>query len=531
MSELPSGWDECVTDDIAEVVGGATPKSKDPSNFTDEGGISWLTPADLSGYKDMFISRGKRNITEKGYASCSAKLMPPGSVLFSSRAPIGYVVIAQNEICTNQGFKSFVPYSGINSKYLYYYLRFAKDKAELLASGTTFQEISGKKAAQIPMILAPSNEQKRIAEKLDQILEEVNSAKVRLDKIPTILKNFRQSLIDQYIGKVNADKNLGAIDLQDICHSISDGDHQAPPKTDQGIPFLVISNITKGFVDLDGATRFVSEEYYNNLKDIRTPRRGNILYSVTGSIGIPVVVETDKEFCFQRHIAIIKPNNELVLTKFLQYYLKSSFIFKQAESVATGTAQMTVPLGGLRGFQLKTPSLDAQKEIVRVLDEGSWFANQIEEKYNLAREQVDKITQSVLAKAFRGELVPQDPNDEPASVLLERIKAEKEVSAFKPKPKRKKKNTVIQPEPVKLSIKAFPAEITIMSRTTKENVLKEIDKLSNDIFSFNDIKEKFPSDYDSLKDIIFDLLDDPKSGLSQTFDKNEKEMRFVRSEK
>ena len=106
--------------DIGDIVSGATPKTTVAENFG--GAIPWLTPADLSGYTQKYISRGKRNLTQLGYDSCSTQIMPSGTVLFSSRAPIGYTAIAKNPICTNQGFKSIVPKPFVNSEFLYYQL-------------------------------------------------------------------------------------------------------------------------------------------------------------------------------------------------------------------------------------------------------------------------------------------------------------------------------------------------------------------------------------------------------------------------
>lgn len=135
-------WKECTIADIGTVVGGATPSTKDSSNY-DGGEIAWITPKDLSNYDDRYISHGERNITEKGLNGCSAQLMPKHSVLFTSRAPIGYVAIADGEVCTNQGFKSVVPNKNTDYLFLYYLLRYNKDKIEGLGSGTTFKEVSG----------------------------------------------------------------------------------------------------------------------------------------------------------------------------------------------------------------------------------------------------------------------------------------------------------------------------------------------------------------------------------------------------
>ena len=135
-------WKECTIADLGMVVGGATPSTKDPENY-DGGMIPWITPKDLSNYSDRYISRGERNITEKGLNGCSTQLMPRHSVLFTSRAPIGYIAIADNEVCTNQGFKSVVPNEQTDYLFLYYLLKFNKEKIEGLGSGTTFKEVSG----------------------------------------------------------------------------------------------------------------------------------------------------------------------------------------------------------------------------------------------------------------------------------------------------------------------------------------------------------------------------------------------------
>ncbi|MDX9820130.1 MAG: restriction endonuclease subunit S [Desulfococcus multivorans] len=109
LHTIPSHWSWVTMGEIADVIGGGTPKTKEKDNF-ENGEIPWLTPADLSGYSKKFISHGQRNITGKGLSSSSAKMMPAGTVLFTSRAPIGYVAIAKNPVCTNQGFKNLVTF-------------------------------------------------------------------------------------------------------------------------------------------------------------------------------------------------------------------------------------------------------------------------------------------------------------------------------------------------------------------------------------------------------------------------------------
>ena len=134
-------WKTCTLADLGEIVGGATPSTKDESNYG--GTISWITPKDLSQLSGRYIFRGERCITDKGLRSCSTQLLPANSILFSSRAPIGYVAIAGQPVCTNQGFKSIVPNEQTDAMFLYYLLCYKRAAIESLGSGTTFKEVSG----------------------------------------------------------------------------------------------------------------------------------------------------------------------------------------------------------------------------------------------------------------------------------------------------------------------------------------------------------------------------------------------------
>lgn len=157
-------WKECTISDMGTVIGGATPSTKNTANY-DNGTIAWITPKDLSTFRGRYIKNGERNITEMGLKSCAAQLMPANTVLFSSRAPIGYVAIAENELCTNQGFKSVVPNEDTDSLFLYYLLKYNKCAIENMGSGTTFKEISGSTMKNIVVkVPVDKMEQRRIAE-------------------------------------------------------------------------------------------------------------------------------------------------------------------------------------------------------------------------------------------------------------------------------------------------------------------------------------------------------------------------------
>ncbi len=173
--ELPEGWAELPLDKLGEINSGGTPSTSEPNYWG--GDIPWISPVDLSGFEQKFISVGRKSITMSGLQRSSAKLLPKGTVLFSSRAPIGYVAIANNELCTNQGFKSVTPNPEIDSELLYYSLKCNVNQAEKLASGTTFLEIS--KAAFSKLLLKLPREKN---EQLD-LVKEIESRLSICDKI------------------------------------------------------------------------------------------------------------------------------------------------------------------------------------------------------------------------------------------------------------------------------------------------------------------------------------------------------------
>ncbi len=168
---IPSSWQWQRLDAVGAVVGGGTPSAADPENFAEPGdGIPWLTPADLGGYTELYISRGARDLSEKGSRSSSASIMPAGTVLFTSRAPIGYVAISANPISTNQGFKSIVPYIPECSRFIALAMKAFAPEIDANAPGTTFKEVSGKIVAAVPFPLPPLPEQHRIVAKIDELM-------------------------------------------------------------------------------------------------------------------------------------------------------------------------------------------------------------------------------------------------------------------------------------------------------------------------------------------------------------------------
>lgn len=193
--DIPSSWAVKTIDDVVEVYNGATPSTADEENYG--GDVVWITPKDLSNQQQKFIYQGERNISNKGYESCSTHLLPSNTVLMSSRAPIGLLAIAKTELCTNQGFKSLVPKNDNEATYLYYYIQAHIKQIEQLGTGTTFKEVSREDILKFP-ILKPNDElldtwEERISAINDKQLEiqkeNENLTKQRDELLPLLMNN------------------------------------------------------------------------------------------------------------------------------------------------------------------------------------------------------------------------------------------------------------------------------------------------------------------------------------------------------
>ena len=181
------------------------------------------------------------------------------------------------------------------------------------------------------------------------------------------------------------------VKLKDCCHSISDGDHLPPPKSDSGVPFVTIANIdATNHIDF-GNTMFVPYEYYNNLNDIRKAKFNDILYSVVGSFGKPVLIKENKPFAFQRHIAILRPNKLIVDSRFLYYVMLSRDFYMQADTVAIGAAQRTISLTALRNMEVELPSMEIQHRIANILSRYDSLIENYQKQIKLLEEAAQRL--------------------------------------------------------------------------------------------------------------------------------------------
>ena len=270
-------WIECKISDIGTVVGGATPSTKKPENY-ENGTIAWITPKDLSTFTRRYIQRGERNITEIGLKSCSTQLLPKDTVLFSSRAPIGYVAIATNEVCTNQGFKSVVPNENTNPLFLYYLLKYNKDKIEGMGSGTTFKEVSGNTMKNI-VVSVPTD--KKVQERISSMLGSIDDKIEENERINNNLEyQARAIFINEFLSlKTPPDgwKQASLIDIADYLNGLAMQKYR-PADDEIGISVLKIKELRQGCCDKN------SELCSPNIKSEYIIHDGDVIFSWSGSL-------------------------------------------------------------------------------------------------------------------------------------------------------------------------------------------------------------------------------------------------------
>ena len=411
-------WKKYKLSEIGTVVGGATPSTTVERFYG--GDIPWLTPKDLSNFQDRYIERGERNITQEGLDSCSAQLLPANSVLFSSRAPIGYVAIAKNPIATNQGFKSIVPNEKVDSLFLYYILRYNKERIEAMGSGTTFKEVSGSVMKDVEISLPSLEEQRRIAGILGAIDDKIENNR----RINTNLELQAQALYKQWFvdfdfpneegkpykssGGKMADSELGPIPdgwrvglLKDIVNFQSGFPFKSELFSEQGTYRLItIKGVQDGYLDVNGAV------YIKNIPDRMPPycllTEGDIIMSLTGNVGRCCIVERENLLLNQR-VVKLQPtfinSNMFIYTMFRRESFKEKLI-----ALAKGTAQTNLSPIETANMRTITPSASC---LVRFNKLGQSIFKQllknIKENNRLAA-----IRDTLLPKLMSGELSVND---------------------------------------------------------------------------------------------------------------------------
>ena len=483
---LPKGWIRVRFTDVLDVQGGTQPPK---SQFIDE-------PKD--GYIRLLQIRdfGKKPVPTYIPDTSKLKKVTFNDVLIGRYgASVGRICTGM-EGAYNVALAKVLKSNDINSEYLRYYLLSSLFQIPLsLISRSAQNGFNKQDLAEIDFLLPPLNEQKRIAKKLDELLATVESIKTRLDNAPTILKRFRQSIlaaatsgklteewreenkcqsskellekiisgrVEKYNLSVREAKKNGErkpqkqdgleyphisdeVDaprqwekayLENVCDKIIDGTHKTPTYLDEGVHFLSAKNINNNKLDFK-QTKYISIEEHEALSKRCKPIVGSLLLTKSGTIGRTAIVKTDKEFSLFESVAVITPSSDEIKSEYLQYVILNSMSNGILSKQVKGVAVQHLHLQDIRKIVFPLPLELEQKEIVSQVESLFALVDSMEAKIEAAQKRVDKLTQSILAKAFRGELVEQDPNDEPAEKLLEKIKAEQ--AKKKPKKTRKKK--------------------------------------------------------------------------------------------
>ena len=307
----------------------------------------------------------------------------------------------------------------INTKYLCYHLNSQRtiDFINSMQKGTTRPRVTLSVVRELPIYAPPLAEQERLVRLLDESFAGLATAKANAKKN---LQNAR-ALFQSHVESVFEDawRTSELVTLADLATDITDGDHLPPPKSPTGIPFITIGNVVKETGQIDFSDTFtVSRQYYDALKPSKKPRHGDVLYTVTGSYGIPVMVPEGVEFCFQRHIGLIRPKAE-TSSSWLYYLLLSPQVFKQANAGATGAAQRTVSLKILRSFVVPKVSLKQQKTVAEKLEALAEKTQSLAHLYERKLTALEELKQSLLHEAFTGQLTARHTTQSRSTVGFE----------------------------------------------------------------------------------------------------------------
>jgi len=408
---LPASWRWCKVSEIAQIVGGGTPPTNDESNF-DHAGVPWITPADLTGYENTYVARGKRSLSEKGLASSSARVLPSRAVLYSSRAPIGYCAIAANPISTNQGFKSLVLHGELIPEFVRYYLIASKEYAESLASGTTFKELSATRMAEMLIPVAPANEQRRIVTKLDTLFQRLRNARKDLACIPRLVQRHKQAILSAaFAGELTKDDagQWPVAALNEVIAGIDAGKNirceERPPKPEErGI--VKVSSVTWGEFDPCASKTAHSSTF---LDDRTLIHPGDFLISRANTVelvGACVIVGSFRTRNLFLSDKILRIRFNQPVERWVLYFLRSQAGRQQIEELATGNqlSMRNISQAAIRAIRLPLPPPQTRACILRSVEKMLTSIGCSLTESNRATVLLDRLEQAVLSKAFRGEL-------------------------------------------------------------------------------------------------------------------------------
>ena len=391
-------WIECKISDIGTVVGGATPSTKKPENYYN-GDIAWITPKDLSSFSGRYIQRGERNITEIGLKSCSTQLLPKNTVLFSSRAPIGYVAIAANEICTNQGFKSVIPNENINPMFLYYLLKYNKDKIENMGSGTTFKEVSGTTMKNI-VVSVPANIKEQ--EKIACILDTIDNKIEENERINNNLEQQADVLFQSILSNSVTTVNLGEIEDVKGGKRLPKGVNLIDiPNTHPYIRVRDLNNVL--FASLTPNYAYVDEETQKSISRYIVST-GDVLISIVGTIGLTAIVDSTLDKANLTENCVKVTNLKHMTPEYLLLYLRSQLGREAITKGTVGAVQQKLPIKNIQTIPIPLLSEKDKNTLFCILD--SIFAEISSNVIQSAK--LSSLRDTLLPKLMSGEIDVSD---------------------------------------------------------------------------------------------------------------------------
>lgn len=414
INGLPNGWKWIKLSEVGDIISGGTPSTNVAEYWNGE--ISWITPADLSGYTNKTISKGRKSITESGLKNSSARLMPEGSVVFSSRAPIGYVAIAAKKLATNQGFKSIVPNEKIDSEYLYYFLRHSKRKAEEAASGTTFKEISLKRFAELEVPVPNVLKQRQIVSKIEELFSELDKGAEELKTAQQQLKVYRQAVLKwAFEGKLtNDDVEDGELLEGWEIKMISEVSKVNPKLTKESID----NELEVQFLPMKLVEEIINRIHLTEIKKFKEVQKGSYTPFINNDIifakvtpcmenGKIAVVENLKNGIGygSSEFHVLRCSDKL-LNKYLFYFIVQDKFRNEAANAMTGAVGLRrVPKQFIENYPIPLPPLEEQHQIVQEIESRLSVCDKIEETITASLKQAEALRQSILKQAFEGRLV------------------------------------------------------------------------------------------------------------------------------
>lgn len=451
--ELPTGWSACTLGEIVErIETGKSVKCDERPPQGEENGL----------VKISAVTWGKFNEQESKTLFDSSHLKPAEKIQLGdfliSRA--NTLELVGSCVLVKQLSKSLylsdkvlrLVLANESKPWLLACLRTQNGRIQIesLATGNqlSMRNISQQALKEIRIPLPPLAEQTRIAQKLDELLAQVDTLKSRIDAIPTLLKRCRQSVLTAAVsGRLTESWRDGQTPewsyqkAADVCDKVQSGGTPKEGFTNSGVAFLKVYNIVNQKVDFDYRAQYITEAIHKGSSAKSIAKPGDVIMNIVGPpLGkIATIPASHEEWNINQAITLFRPSNRII-SGWITIVLEGGESLRNIMNETKGSAgQVNISLSQCRNFVFPVPSIAEQEEIVRRVEQLFAFADQLEAKVASAKSRIDHLTQSILAKAFRGELVPQDPNDEPASVLLERIKAQR---AAAPKPKRGRKASV-----------------------------------------------------------------------------------------